>query len=126
MADQAKKNLDDATKTAEKKFEAVNAAEAAAAKKSAAGRAAIAADIKIQAANAKQELADGVATMQRSLLALKTQTQKKIKKTNKRVDAYGAALKKEAAEVNLLMKAQMTSLMGKIAAQKKAASADIS
>jgi len=126
MADQAKKNLDDATKVAEKKFLAVNAAEAAAAKKSAAGRAAIAADIKIQAANAKQELSDGVATMQRSLLALKTQTQKKIKKTNKKVDAYGAALKKEAAEVNLLMKAQMTSLMGKIAAQKKAASADIS
>merc|ERR1712164_37373 len=126
MADQAKKNLDAATKEAQKKFLAVNAAEAAAAKKSAAGRAAIAADIKIQAANAKQELADGVATMQRSLLALKTQTQKKIKKTNKKVDAYGAALKKEAAEVNLLMKAQMTSLMGKIAAQKKAASADIS
>merc|ERR1719262_116406 len=126
IADQAKKNLDAATKVATKKFLAVNAAEAAAAKKSAAGRAAIAADIKIQAANAKQELSDGVATMQRSLLALKTQTQKKIKKTNKKVDAYGAALKKEAAEVNLLMKAQMTSLMGKIAAQKKAASADIS
>merc|ERR1711861_26377 len=42
MADEAKKNLDDATKEAAKKFEAVNAAEAEAAKKSAAGRAAIA------------------------------------------------------------------------------------
>jgi len=126
MADMAKKNLDAATKEAAKKFVAVNAAEAAAAKKSAAGRAQIAEDIKIQAANAKSELADGVATMQRSLLALKTQTEAKIKKTNTKVDAYALALKKEATEVNELMKAQMTTLMGKIESQKKAASADIS
>merc|ERR1719181_1095291 len=42
MADEAKTNLDDAVATAEKKFQAVNAAEAEAAKKSAADRAAIA------------------------------------------------------------------------------------
>merc|ERR1712164_182809 len=42
MADQAKKNLDDATKVAAAKFEAVTAAEAAAASKSAAERAQIA------------------------------------------------------------------------------------
>merc|ERR1719486_865432 len=125
MADEAKKNLDAATKEAEAKFTAVNAAEAAAAKKSAAGRAAIAAEIKDQSALAKEQLKDAVATMQRSLLALKTQTRKKIKKTNKRVDAYAAALKKEAADVALMMKAQMTTLNGKIEAQKKAASADI-
>merc|ERR1711959_107409 len=126
MADQAKKNLDDATKVAAAKFEAVTAAEAAAAKKSAAERAEIAESIKTEAANAKSQLADGVATMQRSLLALKYQTETKIKKTNKRVAAYAEELKKEAADVNNLMKAQMTDLMGKIAAQKKAASADIS
>merc|ERR1719487_1473492 len=125
MADEAKKNLDAATKEAEAKFTAVNAAEAAAASKSAAGRAAIAASIKVEAANAKEQLGDAVATMQRSLLALKTQTRAKIKKTNHRVDAYAAALKKEAKDVDLLMKAQMTTLNGKIEAQKKAASADI-
>merc|ERR1719460_966679 len=55
MADEAKKNLDAATKEAQAKFSAVNAAEAAAALKSAAGRAAIAASIRVEAANAKEE-----------------------------------------------------------------------
>merc|ERR1711998_401425 len=78
-----------------------------------------------EAANAKQELGDAVATMQRSLLVLQTQTRKKIKKTNKRVTAYADALKKEASDVDALMKDQMKFLTGKIEAQKKAASADI-
>jgi len=125
MANQAKENLDAATKVAAKKFLAVNAAEEAAASKSAAGRAAIAEEIKSASQNAADELADGVATMQRSLLALKTETTKKIKKTNQKVDAYGIALKKEAEEVDAMMKAQMTTLISKIAAQKKSASADI-
>merc|ERR1712054_318222 len=125
MADEAKKNLDDATKVAQAAFVKVNAREAAAAEKSAAGRAAIAASIKLEAANAKQELGDAVATMQRSLLVLLTQTRKKIKKTNKRVSAYADALKKEASDVDALMKDQMKFLTGKIEAQKKAASADI-
>jgi hypothetical protein len=125
MADEAKKNLDDAVTVATAAFVGVNAREAKAAEKSAAGRAAIAASIKIEAANAKQELADSVATMQRSLLSLQTQTRKKIKKTNKRVTAYADALKKEASDVDALMKDQMKFLSGKIEAQKKAASADI-
>merc|ERR1711871_1551536 len=125
MADEAKKNLDDATKVAQETFVKVNAREAAAAEKSAAGRAAIAASIKLEAANAKQELGDAVATMQRSLLVLQTQTRKAIKKTNKRVTAYADALKKEASDVDALMKDQMKFLSGKIEAQKKAASADI-
>merc|ERR1712159_388642 len=114
MADQAKKNLDAARKVATAKFQAVTAAEAAAAKKSAAERASIAEDIKVEAANAKEQLGDAVATMQRSLLALKYQTEDKIKKTNKRVAAYAEALKKEAADVNQLMKAQVTDLKGRI------------
>merc|ERR1712159_412870 len=125
MADEAKKNLAVATKMAEKKFQAVNAAEAAAAKKSAADRAAIAEDIKAASQQASTQLRDGVATMHRSLLALKTETEKKIKKSNKRVDAYATALKKEAADVKKLMRAQMKLLEGKVSAQKKAASADI-
>merc|ERR1712159_553443 len=116
MADEAKKNLDDATKVAEAAFIKTNAREAAAAAKSAAGRAAIAASIATEAANAKQELDDAVATMQRSLLVLKTQTRKAIKKTNKRVTAYADALTKEAADVDKLMSDQMTLLTGKIEA----------
>merc|ERR1711975_194641 len=66
-----------------------------------------------------------VSTMQRSLLALKTETEKKIKKTNKRVSAYAKALKKEASDVDKLMKAQMKDLTSKIAASSKKQSAAI-
>merc|ERR1719498_2381680 len=122
MADDAKKNLDAAVEVAKAKFTAVNAAEATAAKKSAADRAAIAESIKIEKENAAAALRDATATMHRSLLALKYETEEKIKKTNTRVDAYAEAIKKEAHDVSELMKGQMTTLTGKIAAQKAAAS----
>merc|ERR1711998_124174 len=101
------KNLDAATKEATAKFAAANAKEAAAASKSAAGRAAIAASIETEAANAKQELGDAVATMQRSLLVLKTQTQK------------------EAKDVDALMAAQMKLLTGKISDRDKSIKSDL-
>merc|ERR1711968_124595 len=122
MADDAKKNLDAAVDVAKAKFTAVNAAEATAAKKSAEDRAAIAESIKIEEENAAAALRDAAATMHRSLLALKYETEEKIKKTNTRVDAYAEAIKKEAHDVSELMKGQMTTLTGKIAAQKAAAS----
>merc|ERR1719230_2224849 len=125
MADEAKKNLDDATKVAQKSFISAFDKEAAAAKKSAAGRAAIAASIKEESAIAKDQLQAAVSTMQRSLFALKTETEKKIKKTNKRVSAYAKALKKEASDVDKLMKAQMKDLTSKIAASSKKQSAAI-
>merc|ERR1711871_1668547 len=121
MADEAKKNLDDATNVAKKAFVEAFDKEAEAAKKSAAGRAAIAASIKAESAAAKDQLDAAVATMQCSLLALKTETEKKIKKTNKKAAAYSLALKKEAADVDKLMKA----LTSKTSAEKKRASADI-
>jgi hypothetical protein len=125
MSEDAKKNLDAVVVVATAKFNAVNAAEAGAAKKSAADRAAIAESIKIEKENSAAALRDGVATMQRSLLALKYETEEKIKKTNTRVDAYAQAIKKEAEDVSALMKGQMDSLTSKIAAQKAAATANI-
>merc|ERR1712164_104261 len=122
MADDAKKNLDAAVDVAKAKFTAVEGAEAEAAKKSAADRAAIAESIKIEKENAAAALRDAAATMHRSLLALKYETEEKIKKTNTRVDAYAEAIKKEAHDVSELMAGQMTTLTGKIAAQKAAAS----
>merc|ERR1711968_288408 len=71
-------------------------------------------------------LSNTVATLQRSMLALKKETRKKIAKTNKRVDAYAAALTKEAKDVDSLMKTQMSNLLSGINAQRKAASSAIS
>jgi len=125
MAEESKEALDAAVTVAAAKFKAVEGAEAEAAKKSAADRAVIAESIETEKAIAKQTLTDSVATMHRSLLALKYQTEEKIKKTNTRVDAYAAQLKKEAEDVKGMMDAQMEALGAKIEAQKQAAAADI-
>merc|ERR1719450_1645270 len=124
-ADEAKKNLDAAKDKMEETFIATNKHEAKMAKKSAKGRAALAKKIALNKKIAEEQLADGVATMHRSLLALKTEPEKKIKKTNDKVDAYAAALEKEAKDVAQLMKANLATMQGKIAAHKKATLADI-
>merc|ERR1711998_319235 len=88
--------------------------EAAAAKKSAAGRAAIARSIAASKKASQRSLRDAVGAMNRSLLALQTETAKKIKKTNHKVTAYAGALKKEAKDVDAAMKANMAALISKI------------
>merc|ERR1712093_925929 len=123
-AAEAKKNLVAAVKMAKKSFSAANAKERAAARKNAAGRAAIARAIASSKRAAKRQLNDAVGAMNRSLLALKTETAKKIKKTNHRVTAYADQLRNEAKDVDAAMKANMNSLTAKInAARHSAASA---
>jgi hypothetical protein len=122
MADEASKNIKDAVKVATAAFAWANAKEGAAEAKSAADRAAIAFEIKKQKGLASQQIKDATKTMQKSLLALKTETETKIKKTNKRVDAYAAALEKESKDVSAMMKAQLSTLSAKVDKQKKEAS----
>merc|ERR1719271_921642 len=89
-----------------------------------AGRAAIARSIASSKRAAKRQLNDAVGAMNRSLLALKTETAKKIKKSNHKVTAFAGALAKEAKDVDAAMKANMNSLTAKInAARRSAASA---
>jgi hypothetical protein len=125
MSQEAKENLDAAKEVAVHVFTAVNAKEAAAAKHSAADRAKIAESIKEEKEATNRQVKDAVASMHRSLLALKYETEAKIKKTNTKVDAYAAALKKEAQDVAALMSSQMSSLHSKIAAQKSQATGAI-
>jgi hypothetical protein len=125
MAKEAQSNLDKETKRLSQRFVEINEAEDAAAAHSAQKRKELGESIAAEKATAKQELDDAVATLHRSLFALKTETHEKIKKTNNRVDAYASAIKKEAVDVAGLMKSQMSNLMGGIAAQKKQAAADI-
>merc|ERR1712057_160494 len=104
-------------------FAVANAKEAHAARKNAAGRAAIARSIASSKKAAQRQLKDAVGTMNRSLLALKTETAKKIKKTNHKVTAYADALKKEAKDVDAAMKANMASLTAKINAARRSTKA---
>merc|ERR1712164_163175 len=118
-AAEAKKNLVAATNFAKVAFAVANAKEAKAARKNAAGRAAIARSIAASKKAAQRSLKDAVGTMNRSLLALKVETAKKIKKTNHKVTAYADALAKEAKDVDAAMKANMNSLTAKIDAARR-------
>merc|ERR1711988_1418011 len=124
-AAEAKKNLVAAVKMAKVAFAVANAKEAHAARKNAAGRAAIARSIAASKKAAQRSLKDAVGTMNRSLLALKTETAKKIKKTNHKVTAYADALAKEAKDVDAAMKANMASLVSKINRSRAASKSSI-
>merc|ERR1711988_1241719 len=100
-AAEAKKNLATAVSVAKVAFSHANAQERAAAKKSAADRAKIARSIEKNKAATDRQLKDAVSSMNRSFLALKVETAKKIKKTNHKVTAYADALKK--ANTNALL-----------------------
>merc|ERR1711975_173786 len=125
MAEEAKKNLDAAKDAAAAKFKKVAELEASKASAAAADREVIAGQIEDFEANGKQELGDAVATMHRTMLALKYQTEAKIKKTNTKIDAYGQALKKEVSDVNELMKAEMAQLTEAVEKQEEAAATTI-
>merc|ERR1719224_359018 len=125
-AKEAASNLKKSFTTIKGQFGAAAAAEAAAAKKNAAGRAALAKKIAADKKFAKHALADSVATLNKALLAVKVETAKKIKKTNTKVAAYATRLSKIATETEAKMKATKASLMGKIAAAKSAIKASTS
>merc|ERR1719486_1024231 len=114
----AKANLAAAAKDAKAKFAAASNKEAAAAAKNAAARAALAAKISADKKFAGRALKDAVGGLTRSLLALKVETAKKIKKTNNKVDAYAARLAAQAKAVDAAMKANVASLSSKIGAAR--------
>merc|ERR1719271_639869 len=124
-AQEAKKNLSAAYKKSRKMFAAANRKEAAAAKKSAAARAKLAKNIAAQQKAAQRQLNDAVGTMSRSLSALKVETRKKIKKTNKSITAYASQLVKEQKAVNSLMSSQMKTLQGKIKKMRRTSARNI-
>merc|ERR1711881_663712 len=124
-AQEAKKNLSAAYKKSRKMFAAANRKEAAAAKKSAAARAKLAKNIAAQQKVAQRQLNDAVGTMSRSLSALKVETRKKIKKTNKSITAYANQLVKEQKAVNSLMSSQMKTLQGKIKKMRRTSARNI-
>merc|ERR1712196_103882 len=119
MAKEAKKNLAAAVEKATKDFAEANDKEAKRAKANKAARVAIAKDIAAQKKISAEYLKDAASSMEKTLLALKSETRKKIKKTNKNVAAYGAAVKKEAKDVKALMASNMKMLTQKIANEEE-------
>jgi hypothetical protein len=80
--------------------------------------AALKATVDADKAMASRAIKDAAAQQARSLLALKTVTQKKIKKTNTDVAAYGKRVEKQAKDVATQMQANAKTLETKIEAAK--------
>merc|ERR1711865_1219041 len=106
----AKKNLGDVVAWANKKFVALDTGLASEKSTSTAGRVALKKSIDNEKKFANRALKDAVAAQARALMALKTETAKKIKKTNKKVSAYGDAITKHAKEVAATMAANQKTL----------------
>merc|ERR1711988_1114028 len=116
-----KRNLKKTVQWANKNFVKLNTRLSRANAANAAGRAALERATKSEKRRAMRAVKDAVSNQNRALLALKTETAKKISKTNRSVDAYAAQLKKNTARVNAQMKANVKSLLNKINAAKIAA-----
>merc|ERR1711959_738173 len=117
----AKRNLKRTVQWANKNFVKLNSRLSAANRANAARRAALSRATAAAQRRATRAVQDAVANQNRALLALKTETAKKISKTNRRVDAYAAQLKANTKKVNAQMKANVKSLLNKISAAKAAA-----
>merc|ERR1719453_1190232 len=120
----AKQNLDAAAKDAAGKFAAAKKKQASRAAASAAGRAKLAAHIEADKKAATRSLKDAVTGLTRSLLALKVETAKKIKKTNHKVDAYAVRLAAQAKAVDAAMKANVARLSAGVKKAKGAIAAN--
>merc|ERR1712070_1094640 len=120
----AKQNLDAAAKDAAGKFAAAKKKQASRAAASAAGRAKLAAHIEADKKAAARSLKDAVTGLTRSLLALKVETAKKIKKTNHKVDAYAVRLAAQAKAVDAAMKANVARLSAGVKKAKGAIAAN--
>merc|ERR1711959_139754 len=106
-AKEAKKNLAAVVKASKAKFARVARAEAAAVRRSAAARASLARRLRASRKSASRSLSAAVAGLNRSMLALKTETSKKIAKTNRDIDAHARQMARNAKKVKAAMKANV-------------------
>jgi len=110
----AKDNLAVAVKDANKKMVDLNSKLDANTAAASAGREEIQKDIDSEKKIAMGAIDAAVKNQNKALLALKTLTADKIAKTNTKVDAYGAQVKKNAEDVGAQMKQNMLSLNSKL------------
>jgi hypothetical protein len=118
-AQEAKENLASVVKWSNKEFNSLNKKLDDNNKASAAERAAIESTVAADKILATRAIKDAAAEQARALLALKTVTAKKIKKTNTDVAAYGKRIEKQAKDVAAQMASNAKTLEAKINGAKK-------
>merc|ERR1711881_140320 len=121
-AEVAKNDLKIAIRDGVKKMKAFQKKSAKSHAKSALARKALAARIASNAKEVSRMIRDAVATDARACLALKAETAKAIKKTNMRVDAYAAQMRKQAKKARGEIKALATATAAKVKAEESRAS----
>merc|ERR1711959_491106 len=119
----AKSNLKKAVQWANGRFAALNTLLARNSKKGKAARAKLGASIDHEQKRAKAVIANAVAAQNRALLALKSETCKKIKKTNRRISSYADQMAKNAKAVAAQMASDVATLQARISAAKRSAAA---
>merc|ERR1712164_50676 len=117
-ADVAKRDLAIAIRDSVKKMQAFQKRAAASHASSALARKALAARIASNAKSVSRMIRDAVATDARARPALKAETAKAIKKTNMRVDAYAARMRKQAKKARAEIKALATATVAKVKAEQ--------
>merc|ERR1711959_760719 len=120
--DVAKKDLAIAIRDGVNKMKSFQKRAAASHASSALARKALASRIASNAKAVSRMIRDAVATDARSRLALKAETAKAIKKTNMRVDAYAARMRKQAKAARSEIKALATATVAKVKAEESRAS----
>merc|ERR1711988_236660 len=124
-AAEAKKNLKSAVQWANGRFAALNTLLASNSKKSKAARAKLGASINKEQARATQVIKNAVAAQNRALLALKSETVKKIKKSNLKISSYAAQMAANAKAVAAQMESDVAALQSRISAAKRSAGAHL-
>merc|ERR1711871_150043 len=115
-----KQDLENAVKWANKEIASLHEALDAEKAKGDEAREAFKVDIDAAKANAQTALENAVKNQADALMALRTETQESIKKTNTKVTAYADALLKHEEEVKAQMAANVEAITGQLAAAKKA------
>merc|ERR1711959_412317 len=124
-AAEAKKNLKASVQWANGRFAALNTLLSSNAKSNAAARKKLSDQVAAERARATAVIGNAVAAQNRALLALKSETAKKIKKTNRRITSYAGQMAANARAVAAQMKSDVSALQARIAAAKRSASAHL-
>jgi len=119
--DDAKKNLADTVKWSTGRFAALDAVLDTNQAKSAGDRAKLKAEVDAQKADAKLKLQNAVDAQARARISFEEETHQEIEATNKNIDAAADQMEKNAEKVKADIKSDTATILGKVAAAKKAA-----
>merc|ERR1719506_643825 len=124
-AKKAKANLKKSVQCANGRFAALNTVLARNNRKSAAARSRLNRQINREQRRASRAIRNAVASQNRALLALKAETNKKLKKSNNKLTGHANQMARNARAVAAQMKSDVATLQARIAAAKRSATAHL-